>query len=380
MSDGSANDRAPIEIDGEADLAALIAIAGLPNLTPRRFWSLVELGPPRQVWQRITAGRAPQTGRERDAATRWRGWSSLIDPESVFERHVRARVTVLPFGSPGYPDALLDDPDPPPLLFRQGPEPLADRVRVAIVGTRQCSPYGRDVAAELGAALAFRGVDVVSGLASGVDAAAHAGAVSADTSRAVAVVAGGVDVIYPPSNRGLYREIAERGALLSEWPLGARPERWRFPARNRLVAALSAAVVVVESPARGGSMYTVDEALARGRAVFAVPGSIRSRVSAGTNKLIADGAHALHDIDELLEVIAPSAPAGTVGTAGSFSFRRQGPSVESWLFDTVGWEPIELDAVVARTGRPPLEVSLEVERLIADGSLRRIGGVVERVA
>jgi DNA processing protein len=371
MSDGCANDREPIQIENDADLGALIALAGLPNLTPARFWSLVELGAPTEVWARVMAGGAPRHGRGPDAAMRWPGWSTLIDPQVERARHERAGIAVLPFGADGYPDALLDDPDPPPIIFRKGPAELDDRVRVAVVGTRKCTIYGREIAQELGASLAHRGVDVVSGLASGVDAAAHAGAITKDPARLVAVVAGGVDVVYPESNRGLYRAIAEHGALLSEWPLGARPAPWRFPARNRLVAALSAAVVVVESREKGGSMYTVDEALRRDRAVFAVPGSIRSPVSAGTNKLIADGAYALNNIDDLLDAVAP--------LTGPKSVQAQ-LGIDSWLLETIGWEPVELDTVVQECGRSPSEVTLEVERLIGHGAVRRLGGVIERVA
>ncbi len=386
-----ASGRRPIEIEDEADLGALIALAGLPNLSPRRFWSLVELGPPNAVWSRVASGRAPQSGRSRDAATRWQGWSTLIDPRIELDRHERFGVAVLPFGHHEYPDAFLDDPDPPPVVFRQGPAVLDDRVRVAIVGTRKCSRYGHGIAHELGAALAYRGVDVVSGLASGIDAAAHAGAITKDAGRTVAVVAGGVDVIYPPQNRGLYRQIAVSGALLSEWPLGARPHPWRFPARNRLVAALSAAVVVVESLQKGGSMYTVDEALERGRAVFAVPGSIHSPVSSGPNKLIAEGAHALHSFDELLEAVAPlrsktprqetTSPANGRPLNVEPARAEQVPlGVGSWLLETIGWEPMALDAVVGESGRTPSEVTLEVERLISDGAVRRLGAIVERVA
>jgi DNA processing protein len=187
----------------------------------------------------------------------------------------------------------------------------------------------------------------------------------------VAVVAGGVDVIYPQRNRGLYQQIAEHGALLSEWPLGSRPETWRFPARNRVVAALSAATVVVESARKGGSMYTVDEALRRNRAVFAVPGPIYSPASQGTNKLIADGAHSLHDLDELLDAVAPlQGPKPVQAELG----------IDSWLLEVVGWQSVELDTVVSVSGRSPSEVTLEVERLIGVGALRRFGGVIERAA
>ena len=368
-----ANGRRSVEVDNDDELAALIALAGLPSLTPSRLWSLIELGRPTEVWQRVCAGGAPRHGRSPDAAVRWPGWSSLIEPAVELDRHRRAGVAVLPFGYEGYPDALLDDPDPPALIFRQGPQTLDDRPRVAIVGTRRCTGYGRDIARDLGAALAERAVDVVSGLATGIDAAAHAGATSVDRARAVAVVAGGVDVVYPRNNRGLFAEVAAHGALLSEWPLGARPETWRFPARNRIVAALSAAVVVIESAETGGSMYTVDEALQRDRAVFAVPGPIRSPASAGTNRLIADGAHALYAFDGLLDAVAPRSAIAAAPVQRSLGF-------DSWLLEVVGWQPIDLESVVAQSGRSPADVTLEVERLIAKGALRRLGAVVERVA
>jgi len=372
MSEFSANERDPIQAVTDQDQAALVALAGLPKLSPSRFWSLVEMDSPAKVWRLVASGGAPRHGRAGpDAAHAWPTWCRSVDPELELERHRQRSTAVLPFGHADYPDALRDDPDPPPVVFRQGPERLDDRARVAIVGTRRCTNYGTDVARQLGAALAERGVDVVSGLAAGVDAAAHAGAISKSPARAVAVVAGGVDVIYPQRNRGLYNEIATHGALLSEWPLGARPETWRFPARNRVVAALSAATVVVESGLKGGSLYTVDEALRRNRAVFAVPGPIHSPASRGTNKLIADGAYSLHDLDELLDAVAPlQGPKPVQADLG----------IDSWMLEIVGWQPMELDRVVSASGRPPSEVTLEVERLIGAGALRRFGGVVERVA
>ena len=360
-----------VHAETEADLAALVALAGLPNLSPKRFWSLVALGRPSKTWSRVVAGRAPRTGRTRDAAEVWASWSARVDLGQLLHAHRQAGVQILPYGTATYPTVLLDDPEPPVLVFCLGPIELADRVRVGIVGTRRCTRYGRDIAHELGAALAHRSVDVVSGLAHGIDAAAHAGAQTSDRGRVVAVVAGGVDVIFPRGNAALWRSVAASGVLVSEWPLGARPERWRFPARNRLIAALSAAVVVVESPEKGGSMYTVDEALRRDRAVFSVPGSIRSPVSAGTNRLIADGAIPLCNFDELLDAVAPQ-PA-------TVSIRRK-PATDSWLLDLIGWEPMALDAIVTASGRPPADVTLEVEQLIAAGQvIRRLGSVVERL-
>jgi len=363
--------RQPIVMADDAELGALVALAGLPNLTPRRFWYLVEQGNLSETWAKVAAGRAPQQGRQRDASERWARWAAAIDPDNELLCHRNAGVHVLPYGSAGYPDELIDDPDPPVVIFKQGPQDVTDRIRVAVVGTRKCTGYGRDVALELGAGLADRGIDVVSGLASGIDAAAHAGALSSNSSHIVAVVAGGVDVIYPHRNAQLYQHAASSGALISEWPLGSKPTTWRFPARNRLVAALSAATVVVESAAKGGSLYTVDEALRRDRAVFAVPGPIYSPVSTGTNRLLAEGAYALCSVDELLDTLAPrSQPKAEQATLG----------VDSWLLELIGWQPIPLDAVVDASGRSPGDVTLETERLIGRGVLRRTGGLVERVA
>lgn len=362
--------RPAVDVSSDDDLGALIALAGLPNLTPGRFWSLMELGSPRAAWATVLAGAAPRRGRERDVAASWAAWASHINPAERLRQHRRAGVHVLPYGTDGYPNELVDDPDPPVVIFKQGPQQLDDRIRVAVVGTRKCSNYGRDVARALGAGLAGRGIDVVSGLASGIDAAAHAGAVSSSSAHMVAVVAGGVDVIYPKRNAQLYHQVAQSGALLSEWPLGCRPTTWRFPARNRLVAALAAATVVVESAATGGSLYTVDEALRRDRAVFAVPGPIYSPVSAGTNRLLADGAYALCSVDELLDTLAPQSQRTAVQTE---------LGIESWLLELIGWQPMALDVVVDESGRSPGDVTLEAERLIGRGVLRRTGGVVERV-
>lgn len=365
----------PIVLDSEDDRAALVALAGLPGLSPRRLWSLLALGTPQAVWQTVVSGRAPCSHRERDAARAWPRWARSVEPDVELQRHQDGGVAVLPFGHPGYPDALLDDPEPPAVIFRRGPAELDDRTRIAIVGTRKCTPYGIQIATELGEMLAARGIDVVSGLASGIDAAAHAGANRVDPERLVAVVAGGVDVIYPKRNRGLFAAVAAQGALLSEWPLGASPQPWRFPARNRLVAALSAAVVVVESLRKGGSMYTVEEALDRNRAIFAVPGSIYSPQSSGANKLIADGAHPLYDFNELIEVVAPASD----GESSTLNQRQGQLGIDSWLLEAIGWEPVALAEVVDVSGRAPSEVTLEVERLIASGAVRRTGAIVQRV-
>lgn len=358
----------------DEQLAALVALAGLPNLGPSRFWSLLSGSAPTEAWQRVLAGRAPASGRTDDAAQRWQRWAASVAPAAVLDRHRTQGIDVVPFGAADFPSVLLEDPDPPVVLFRSGPRRHDTSTAVAIVGTRKCTRYGKDVAHELGALLAGRSIGVVSGLAHGIDAGAHAGAMTTDPSRCVAVVAGGLDVIYPRGNRHLWHEVRAHGQILSEWPLGAAPTRWRFPARNRLVAALSSVIVVVESAERGGSMYTVDEALRRDREVFAVPGSIRSPVSAGTNRLIADGAQVIVSAQTFADAFGHAPGPGRVGSAAA------GQQPESWLLDVIGWDPVSFDVAVQLSGRSVEEVTLEVERLISVSVVRRFGALIERLA
>jgi len=193
-------------------------------------------------------------------------------------------------------------PDAPAWLFRKGP--LSEEARVAIVGTRQCTEYGRRLAFEWASACAEAGWVVVSGLARGIDAAAHRGALAVG-GRTVAVLGCGPDVRYPRQHAGLHREIVDRGgAVVTEYPPGAEPLPWRFPPRNRIISGLSAAVVVVESAASGGSLSTAARAVAQGRMVFAVPGDVDRVASVGCNRLIRDGAVPVLGADDLVEALS----------------------------------------------------------------------------
>ncbi len=371
-------ERRPISVDSEEDLAALVALSALPGVSPSRLWELLALGPPVSVWDRARRGMLPSGRRAQDGEA-WQRWASTIDAVNLLDAHRSRNIAVLPFGDDHYPELLFEDPDPPAVLYTSGPAPLDGRVAVAIVGTRRSTRYGHDVAYDLGAQLAARGILVVSGLAHGIDAAAHAGASSADPGCCIGVVASGLDRIYPANNRGLWHAVADRGRLISEWPLGSTARPWRFPARNRLVAALSAAVVVVESPARGGSMYTVDEAVRRDRSVFAVPGSINSPASVGTNKLIVEGAQLLASTSELAEALAPAVDQLKLAIGDAAPEAVSTGESESWLLALIGWEPITVDGILATADRSPIDVTLEIERQIAAGAIVRQGVRIERV-
>ncbi|MGE0410072.1 MAG: DNA-processing protein DprA, partial [Amphiplicatus sp.] len=204
-------------------------------------------------------------------------------------------------GEPDYPRMLMPLPDRPPLLCVKGHVSLFERPAVAIVGARNASGVGRKMARQLSADLGAAGVVVVSGLARGIDGAAHAA--SLDTG-AIAVVAGGIDVIYPPEHDDLTREIAERGALVSENALGRQPTARDFPRRNRLISGLSRGVVVVEAAAKSGTLITARFALEQGREVFAVPGSPLDPRCQGANRLIRDGAILVETADDILQALA----------------------------------------------------------------------------
>ena len=213
-------------------------------------------------------------------------------------------------GRPGYPALLRELHDPPARLYlRGGPADLLDVPSVAIVGARSCSPYGAQVARELAREVAGAGAVVISGLARGVDGEAHRGALAAG-GLTVAVLGCGIDRDYPRAHAQLAGRIAVSGAVVSEYPPGVEPAPWRFPARNRIVAGLARATVVVEARERSGALITADFALELGREVFAVPGEITSALSAGTNDLIRQGATPLLGADDVLEALGlePSPP------------------------------------------------------------------------
>lgn len=212
--------------------------------------------------------------------------------------------------SDGYPVGLCDLEDPP-MLWQLGS--LLESPGVAVVGTRRCTRYGVELAEAFGSAIACAGWTTVSGLARGIDTAAHRGCLRV-SGHAVAVLGSGIDVCYPKENEPVYERIVETGgAILSEYPPGTPPDRWRFPARNRILAAISSAVVVVEAAATGGALITARLGAELGRPVFVVPGDVDRKMSEGCNRLIRDGAHPVFGsadlIEELALILGPPAPA-----------------------------------------------------------------------
>lgn len=214
----------------------------------------------------------------------------------------RRQVRIATLADADYPEAVRFLADPPPVLYVRGTLLREDRAAVSLVGTRAASAYGLAAARRLAEGLAGRGLTVVSGLAEGIDGAAHAGALEAG-GRTLAVLGHGLDALYPPIHRALARRVAEAGALVTEFPFGRPPDKTTFPRRNRLIAALSLGVVVVEAPARSGALITARQAAEQGREVFAVPGPVTSPASEGPHALLRDGAVLVRRPEDVLEAL-----------------------------------------------------------------------------
>ena len=360
------------------------ALAGLPGMGPARLAALLAAVPPDVAWAQVARRHrwaepsvrralAPDPGK---VIAGWQRASAKVELSVLWERLLSLGVAVGLHGAAGYPPALSGDIEPPAVLFHQGDTGVIDGPRVAIVGTRRCSPTGVGIACELGRDLASAGVAVVSGLAAGIDGAAHRGALAADAAPPIGVVGSGLDVVYPRGQSTLWRAVAQAGVLLSEAPPGAAPARWRFPARNRIIAALADLVIVVESHRHGGSLHTVDEADRRAVDVLAVPGSVRNPAATGTNDLLAEGRAPVCSVDDVLVALGLGA-----GRRSSSADRRAQPEAgDRSVLEAVGWQPATLDQLVLRTGLDLGPLALALDRLCASGWVARHGGWYERVA
>ncbi|WP_298432696.1 DNA-processing protein DprA [Geobacter sp.] len=267
-----------------------------------------------------------------------------------------------------YPPLLREIADPPPYLYVKGTLAGIGRA-VAVVGSRRASAYGRGVTERLAEDLARHGVTVVSGMARGVDTAAHAGALKGK-GRTVAVLGCGVDVVYPPENRPLFRDVAEGGALVSEFPLGTEPLSANFPRRNRIISGISHGVLVVEAAERSGSLITARTALDQGRDVYAVPGNITSGGSRGTNQLIRQGAKLVETVDDILEEL----PGGSAPRRFPAPAVPQLPPEEAAVFSLLGAEPLHIDQIVAKSALTVGELSAMLLRLELKGAVTQLPG------
>jgi DNA processing protein len=356
------------------------ALAGFDLMTVSRLRVLLAHHDPTDAYA-VAAGLAPPAppiGRllTPEVRSAWRASADRRRPAEWAERCRAAGVQVVTLRDAEYPIPLRNDPQPPAALFVRGDLAALLARRVGIVGTRNATGTGRETAALLGRELADAGVSVVSGLAKGIDGAAHRGALRGRSGRPVAVVGNGLDTPYPRQHASLWDDVAARGLLLSEWPPGTAPEPFRFPLRNRILAALSEVLVVVESRERGGSLITAQAAIERSIDVMAVPGSVRNRAAAGTNQLIRDGAAPVTCADDVLVALGlDTRRASPV----AYDPRPLPRGVEAAVLERCRRDPCTLDEVVVDVGLPIAEAAMALAHLERTGWVRQAGGWFEPV-
>ena len=352
-----------------AERQAALVLATITGIGPKRFWDLVEaFGSP------SAALRAP--------AVRWRAVVGTgddipspalreeIDPAKVLAEAERGGAGYLVAGDPAYPPLLLQVPDPPPVLYVAGDPAALSGPAVAMVGTRKATPYGLGVARLLSRDLAGAGFVIISGLARGIDTAAHRGALDAG-GRTVAVLASGPDITYPPENRNLRADILERGgAVVSLDPPGTPPDAFRFPARNRVISGLSLGVVVVEAPAVSGALLTAKFAVEQNREVMAVPGLAGSRSAEGCHALIREGATLVTGAGEVIEALPDWTGNGVALAPDAELWQPQ--AAELPVLAALADGPAYPDQVVRRTALPSRVVAAILARWELDGKVIRL--------
>ncbi len=285
--------------------------------------------------------------------------------EEELKKAKKLGIRILCQDDAGYPENIKNIYDPPMVLYVKGSLLPQDKKALAIVGTRKATSYGREIAQTLAKELSSYGITIVSGLALGIDAAAHSGA-----DRTIAVFGAGVDQVYPPSNRSLAKEILDRGAWVSEFPIGMTPEKWTFPQRNRIISGLSLGVIVVEGAKDSGALLTAKLATEQGREVFAVPGNISNKNSTGPHHLIKQGAKLVHSVEDVLEELHIKSeilnPKSETNSKLKFSNLSK---EEQKIINAIMIEPKHIDAIANEIGLPVYQVSsilaiLEIKKIV----------------
>jgi DNA processing protein len=373
------------------ELAAWLRLALTPDVgsaTARRL--LAAFGLPQGVFsqsapalrQLVTAPQASALEREPEAlASQLEAtWRWLHDTEAPGKRRI------LTLADSDYPAGLLNTEDPPLMLYLMGEVPASWSAGIAVVGSRNPTPQGLANALRFSRSFAQAGLTVVSGLALGVDAAAHEGALegaAAGQLATIAVVGTGLDRVYPRQHLELARRIAQNGLLVSEYPLGTPPLPANFPKRNRIIAALSQGTVVVEAALKSGSLITARQAAEQGKDVFAIPGSIHSPQSRGCHALLKQGAKLVETAQDVLEELTLPDGARRARPAPELAHEpgQADPDKESGLVAALGFDPVSLDALVARTGEAPAHLQAKLLELELLGEVARLpGGLFQRVS
>ena len=340
-------------------LLATLALSSLPKLGPVRIRALVEqIGSPEAVLKSSERelARVPNIGPH--SIRTIMNWRDHADPEAQLAELEQRGISILLPDHPTFPEALKQTNDYPLLFYVWGEVLERDRHAIGVVGSRQSTPYGVQSARKLSYQLAGAGVTVISGLARGIDTAAHEGALSHPEGRTIAVIGSGLGQLYPPENFGLAEKIVDgNGAVISEFPLHRRPDKQTFPQRNRIVAGWSKSLLVVECPTHSGSLITANMAADAGKTIYAVPGQIDRPTSAGCNHLIRGGATLVTDASDILDDLETLDFRSTSGPALTISKPQNLTEREEEIFNLLNSTETHIDTIVEQTQLPPSVVS-----------------------
>lgn len=359
------------------DLRYWLALNLLPDIGPVLARRLVSaFGEPENIFNTPLGElrKVDNIGEERARSiTGFKDWDAV---NKEIENVNAKNITLVAFTDRSYPESLRHIHDAPTLLYVKGEIKENDKYAVAMVGSRSSSEYGMRVSEKISYGLASSGLTVVSGMARGIDSASHRGALKAK-GRTIAVLGSGIDVIYPPENRGLMEKISSSGAVISEFPLGTTPDRNNFPRRNRIISAMSLGVIVVEAAVDSGSLITVGYALEQGKEVFAVPGNITSAGSKGTNDLIKKGAKLIENARDVIDELRPQIKGVISQDKFNSQTKRPMPEMtdsEKILYGCLDSEPKHIDYIIRKSDRSSGEALSILLSLELKGIVKQIEG------
>jgi DNA processing protein len=342
----------------------------IPEIGPKRLQVLLgAFGSLVTAWT-ATECQLREAGLEETPTANLLHLRTQIDLDAEIAKVERVGARLITLADEAYPALLKELPDAPVLLYVRGALLPQDELALAIVGTRKATTYGRDAAAHLARQLARNGITIVSGLAHGIDAAAHRGALEGG-GRTIAVLGCGIDQIYPRDHRELAHEIIGRGALVSEFAIGMEPEGRNFPRRNRVISGLSLGVLVAEAPEQSGALITASDAAEQGREVFAIPGNIFSSASAGANRLIQDGAKLVITVEDILDEL--DIAHRNVQTKTITERIAPTGEIETTLLQYLSLDPLHIDDLVRLCGLPITTVTSTLTLLELKGLARSVG-------
>jgi len=358
----------------KSDIKYWVGFSLIPGVGRARFAKLESyFSTIEQAWQ-ASHSQLRAAGLETRVVQEIVDWRPRINLEAEMERLDRYGVAVLTWKDPGYPARLKEIYDCPPLLYIRGQLLPQDEWCLAVVGTRRPTLYGKQVTQELTSELARRGVTIVSGLARGIDAEAHRTALEVG-GRTIAIFACGLDIVYPSEHTSLAQQIISRGALISEYPLSTQPKADHFPRRNRIMSGISLGTLVIEAGDTSGALITAGRAVEQNREVFAVPGSILSPASRGTNRLIQDGAKLIRSYTDILEELNFTARVQPKPEQLEMKELLPIDDTESLLLKKLSAQPTHIDEVCRNSGLPISVVSSTMALLEIKGLVKQVGAM-----